>query len=189
MFKNPPFLAALMVSVASSIGMAMPGINEIMANNRSTVADGQGDYDDWVEIFNPSAVDLDLSGYYFSDDLEDITKWQVPLDSGIVVPAGGYRMFWLDDDAEDGADHLGFRLAAEGDVLILTAPDGVTLIEEVMLPVQHPDISYGRDEAGEFRYLINPTPGLLNDPTGVAILEGVTFSREQGAFEAGDLGR
>ncbi|MGJ8696583.1 MAG: CotH kinase family protein [Verrucomicrobiaceae bacterium] len=171
--------------MSAGIGMAMPVINEIMANNRSTVADAQGEFDDWVEIFNSGTEALDLSGYYFSDDPEEVTKWQIPLGSGMVVPAGGYVTLWLDNDVEDGADHVGVRLAAEGDVLILTAPDGVTVIEQVVLPGQHPDISYGRDEAGEFRYLIHPTPGLMNDPTGVAVLEGVTFSREQGTFEVG----
>ncbi|MEN8737485.1 MAG: CotH kinase family protein [Akkermansiaceae bacterium] len=185
MFKGQSFLVSLIVSMSAGLGMAMPVINEIMANNRSTVADAQGEFDDWVEVFNPGASELDLSGYYFSDDPEEVTKWQVPLGSGMVVPAGGYATLWLDDDVEDGADHVGVRLAAEGDVLILTAPDGVTVVEQVVLPGQHPDISYGRDEAGEFRYLINPTPGLMNDPTGVAVLEGVTFSREQGTFETG----
>ncbi len=162
----------------------MPVINEIMANNQTTLSDPQGEFDDWVEIFNPGGDAVALSGYFFSDDPEDVTKWQVPMDSGIVVPAGGYAGVWLDNDPEDGPDHLGFRLAAEGDLLILTAPDGVTVIEQVTLPVQHPDISYGRDEAGgTFRYLINPTPGLANDPTGVDVLGRVTFSKEQGAFQ------
>ena len=185
MFKGQSFLVSLIVSMSAGLGMAMPVINEIMANNRSTVADAQGEFDDWVEVFNPGASELDLSGYYFSDDPEEVTKWQIPLGSGMVVPAGGYVTLWLDDDVEDGADHVGVRLAAEGDVLILTAPDGVTVVEQVVLPGQHPDVSYGRDEAGEFRYLINPTPGLENDQTGVAVLEGLTFSREQGTFETG----
>lgn len=172
----------LLLGLSPVIG-AQPVINEIMANNETTLADPQGEFDDWVEIHNPGDADLDLSGYYFSDDPEEVTKWQIPQDSGIVIPAGGFVMLWLDDDVEDGAGHLGFRLAAEGDVLIMTAPDGETLIEGVTLPVQHPDLSYGRDDGGEFRYLINPTPGLANDPTGVAVLEGVTFSKEQGAFE------
>ncbi|MDC0302580.1 CotH kinase family protein, partial [bacterium] len=166
-------------------GAGIPVINEIMANNQSTLNDSQGEFDDWAEIYNPSEVPLDLSGYYFSDDAGDLTKWQLSQDSGIVIPAGGYAGVWLDGDPEDGPDHLGFRLAAEGDVFILTAPDGVTVVDQVTLPVQHPDISYGRSEPdGSFRYLINPTPGVANDPTGVAILEGVTFSEEQGTFEA-----
>lgn len=179
--------SALLValSTSASVGFAEPLINEVMANNESTLADGQGEFDDWVEIYNGGNTPLDLSGYFLSDDAGDVARWQIPLDSGIVIPAGGYAGLWLDGDPEDGADHLPFRLASEGEVLFLTDPDGVTVVDEVVLPPQHPNISYGRDETtGEFRYLINPTPGLMNDPTGVAVLEGVTFSEEAGTFEA-----
>jgi hypothetical protein len=178
------FYSVLIMSLAGSL-WAVPVINEIMASNKTTLADPQGEFDDWVEIYNSGEGDLDLSGYYFSDDREDVTKWRIPSGSGIMVPPGGYAGVWLDDDIEDGPDHLGFRLAAEGDELILTAPDRVTIIDQVTFPLQHPDISYGRTEPdGGFGYLINPTPGVANDSTGVAVLEGVTFSKDQGTFEA-----
>lgn len=171
-------------AVLMSSADAVPVINEVMANNESTLADGQGEFDDWVEIYNSGNAAVDLSGYFLSDDAGDVARWQIPLASGVVVLPGERVVLWLDGDTEDGADHLPFRLAAEGEVLFLTDPDGVTVVDQVTLPVQHPDISYGRDEAtGEFRYLINPTPGMVNDPTGVAVLEGVTFSEKAGTFE------
>ena len=177
-------LIALLAAVFTSGGLAEPIVNELMANNRATLADAQGEFDDWVELYNPDGSDLDLRGYFVSDDADDVSKWVISGDSALVVPAGGYLVLWLDNDEEDGADHLPFRLAAEGDAFILTAPDGVTVIEQIQLPIQHPDISYGRsqDHGGQFRYLINPTPGALNDPLGVALLEGITLSRDQGTF-------
>ncbi len=179
-----PWLVSLAVGLLGARAMALPVINEIMANNQSTLADPQGDFDDWVEIYNPSAEPLDLGGYYFSDDPEDLTKWQIPRNAGVVIAAGGYGGLWLDHESEDGPDHVGLRLAAEGDELILTAPDGSSVLDRVSLPPQHPDISYGRDEGtGELRYLINPTPGRVNDPRGVTLLEGVNFSQEAGTFE------
>ena len=184
MVNSLPLSVLCLMVLAASVGFAEPLINEIMANNQTTLADSQNEFDDWVEIYNPDASDLDLGGFYFSDDPDDVAKWRVPFEAGLIVPAGGYAVLWLDHDTEDGADHLPFRLASGGDVLILTDPDGATLIEQVSLPGQHPDISYGRSQVagGEFRYLINPTPGMANDPTGVAVLEGVTFSKEAGTF-------
>ena len=169
-------------SVSSSL--AEPVVNEVMASNRTTLADAQGEFDDWVEIYNPGASDLDLRGYFVSDDADDLTKWPLASEGAVVVPAGGYTVLWLDNDTAAGPNHLPFRLAAEGDLFILTAPDGATVIEQIQLPAQHPDISYGRsqDHAGQFRYLINPTPGAVNDPLGLAVLEGITFSHDQGTF-------
>jgi len=181
LMKRTSFVVAL-AAIFSSSGFAAPVINEVMASNRTTLADSQGEFDDWVEIFNPEGGDLSLGGFFVSDDSGDPTKWQ--LNDGLVVPAGGYLLLWLDDDTADGNDHLPFQLAAEGEEFLLTAPDGLTILDQVTMPGQHADISYGRsgDHGGQFRYLVNPSPGVANDPLGVAILEGITFSREQGAF-------
>ena len=168
--------------VSMSDVLATPVVNELMANNQTTLADPEGEFDDWVEIHNPDGSDFDLEGYFVSDDADDLTKWQIG--SGQILPADGYTLFWLDRDEEDGSPHLPFQLSAGGDEFILTAPDGVTVLDQVVLPEQHPDISYGRspDHGGQFRYLINPTPGAENDSLGVSVLEGITFSHQQGAF-------
>lgn len=177
-------LIAILIALSSSSGVAEPVVNEIMALNRATLADPQGEYDDWVEIHNPDSTDLDLRGYYFSDEADDRTKWMISGELPVLVPAAGYALLWLDNDPEAGANHLPFRLRSEGDFFSLTAPDGVTVIEQIVLPLQHPDISYGRshDHGGQLRYLIKPTPGEANDPLGVDQLEGITFSRSQGVF-------
>ena len=177
-------LFALWAAMSALACDAAPIVNEMMASNQTVVASPLGQFDDWVEIHNPDASDLDLRGYYLSDDPEDPTKWQITGENPVIVPAGGYTLLWLDDHASAGPTHLPFRLNAGGDVLILTAPDGVTELENITLPPQHPDISFGRTVGGgeTFRYLINPTPGAANDPLGVAILDGVSFSEEAGTF-------
>ena len=47
-----------------------------MAGNDSVLADPQGDYDDWIELYNSSSETVDLGGMYLTDDLEDKTAWQ-----------------------------------------------------------------------------------------------------------------
>ena len=39
-------------------------INELMAANSRTLADPQGDYDDWIELHNITDQDVDLTGRY-----------------------------------------------------------------------------------------------------------------------------
>ena len=46
-------------------------INEFLASNDTTNADEAGEYDDWVEIFNPGPPAVNLGGLFLSDDLAD----------------------------------------------------------------------------------------------------------------------
>ncbi|MBN2202440.1 lamin tail domain-containing protein, partial [bacterium] len=63
-------------------------INEIMASNRNTIQDEDGDAPDWIELYNPGTQAADLSGWSLSDDTLNVRKWTVNTGS---IPAGGYR--------------------------------------------------------------------------------------------------
>ena len=52
-------------------------INEVVSSN-STYFDEDGDTPDWIELFNFGTQSINLQGYYISDDLNDLNKWQFP---------------------------------------------------------------------------------------------------------------
>ena len=52
-------------------------INELMASNGATLRDGQGQYDDWVELYNASDTPVDIGGMYLTDDLSRPTRWNI----------------------------------------------------------------------------------------------------------------
>jgi len=157
-------------------------INEFMAVNDASSSDGQGEFDDWVEIYNPEDAPQDLGGLYLSNDREDPTLWRVP-ENTMVAPLGRL-LIWLDNDPEQGPLHAPFRLRGSGGVVILTDRDGVILLDEIEFPAQHPDIAFGRatPESETAIFLLKPTPGAPNDPTGVSTLGGVNYSRPAGVF-------
>lgn len=134
-------------------------INELMASNGATVADGSGEYDDWVELYNNSDEDLDLEGYHLSDDLSNLTKWTFP---SLTIPAGGYLTLWLDEDQDQGDDHTNFKLSASGEDLVLSDADRTTL-DFVAFGEQTQDTSYGRSPngTGDFQ-LLSPSFGSEN---------------------------
>ena len=47
-------------------------INEIMSSNTTTIYDEEGDASDWIELYNNGANQVNLVGYYLSDDSLDI---------------------------------------------------------------------------------------------------------------------
>ena len=141
-------------------------INEWMAANTSFLADDFGEYDDWIEIYNPTGSAFDLGGLYMSDDPADLIKWQLPTDAGtaLQVPAFGFLILWADNDSEQGPTHLEFKLSGSGESIVLIDSDGTTIIDQVNFSAQGNDISYGRfpDGATDFEFFPTPTPSAAN---------------------------
>jgi len=159
-------------------------INEILASNRSAVEDPQGDYDDWVELYNPSLVAVDVGGMYLTDDTSQPTKWQFPLNAAetTTIAPGGYLLIWADGDTTSIGLHAGFKLAADGEELSLIAADGTTVIDSIEFGPQVVDVSYGRYPDGDpnLRYMSEPTPGASNADVYEGIAEEPQFSVQGG---------
>src|SRR6266436_6208375 len=53
-------------------------ITEFMAINDSTLADPNGAYADWIEIYNAGSNAVNLGGWYLTDNSTKLTKWRFP---------------------------------------------------------------------------------------------------------------
>ena len=60
-------------------------INEYSGANYDTYTDNYGEYEDWIELYNPSPNDVDLNGWFLTDKTNNPTKWMFP--SSFVVPS------------------------------------------------------------------------------------------------------
>ncbi len=137
-------------------------INELMADNDNIIADPQGDYDDWLELYNRTDNPISISGMYLSDDEEEPTKWQFP--DNIEIPANGYLIVWLDEDLDDTPGlHADIKLSKGGEMALLVDTDGITVLDHVVFGEQETDVSYGRlpNGTGEFQ-VVDATPGTEN---------------------------
>ena len=143
-------------------------INELSANNSTIAVDEDGEYHDWVELYNNSDETIALAGYHLSDDAGDLEKWTFPT---VSIAPGEYLILWADRDSIVLDDlHTNFRLSAGGEVLSLSDADG-QLIDQVDFPDQYEDITFGRLEngTGSFTYL-HPTFNAENT-TAIGIAE------------------
>lgn len=139
-------------------------INEIQSQNSSTIADEASEFDDWVEVYNPNNFDVDLAGYFWSDDSIDPLRDRLGVgNAGTIVPANGYQIFWADGSESEGPTHLDFALSGAGEEVILTSPTGTITIDVVSFPVIPQDESYGRFCDGETNFLIWGVPTPLQD--------------------------
>lgn len=141
-------------------------INEFQADNETTIADGQGDYDDWVEIYNDSNITADIGGYYITDDFNTPDLNQIPPNrpAQTQIAPHGYGLIWADKDPEDGAMHIGLSLKADGERVGMVAFDGSAFIDSVVFGPQGNDESYGRfpDAEDNWTAFGIPTPGAEN---------------------------
>lgn len=124
-------------------------INEVLADNTSTAADQNGDFDDWIELYNNTDENLSLKDLYLSDSYNNLLKWQFP--DAATITAHGYLVVWADEDVTQSGYHTNFKLSATGEKLILSYSNG-TVVDSMSFEEQTTDISFQRcpDGTGEF---------------------------------------
>ncbi|KAA3655941.1 MAG: hypothetical protein DWQ04_32535, partial [Chloroflexi bacterium] len=153
-------------------------INEFMADNDTTLQDPDGTgYPDWFEIYNAGATEIDLQGMYLTDDLTDPTQHAIT--QSLTIPANGYLILYADNDPEQGANHIGFKLGSSGEDLAIFNTDGSTLIDSYTFGEQTADTSEGRcpDGGDTWTFFTSSTPGASNEPCGTApIISTVSHS-------------
>jgi hypothetical protein len=146
-------------------------INEIMAANSSVVADPDfGEYADWIELYNASTADVDLSGCFLTDNISDSSKWQIP--GGTFIPANGYLLFWA--DGEDVGSHCSFKLSSIGEEVALYDTN-LLLLDSLTFSSQQTNISFGRsqDASITWSWFSESTPGSSNNAS--LAFEGILY--------------
>ncbi|MEP7196023.1 MAG: CotH kinase family protein [Saprospiraceae bacterium] len=138
------------VKPSSSIQRTV-SINEIMASNSNTVTDEAGEFDDWIELYNNTTQEIDLSNAYLTDDQTNITKWSFPADTKI--KADGYLIVWCDENKMQGKYHSNFKISADGESIWLLDKDKV-LLDSVSFTNQVKDMGYARVPNGIGNFII-----------------------------------
>jgi hypothetical protein len=149
-------------------------INEFMAKNDATVADQDGQYDDWLEIYNNTSATINLGNVYLSNNINDLLKWRFPNTTSIAPHS--VLSIWMDQDTTQIGLHANFKLSASGDALyIFNASGGI--IDSLTFGPQSSDISMFRcpDGTGQFSYTLSPTYNLFNCVVGIHEHEKTTM--------------
>jgi hypothetical protein len=136
-------------------------LNEVLASNKTGLTDEAGDFDDWIELYNPTVANVPLDEWSLIGN--DGDSWKFP--DGTVIPAGAWLVIWCDDQ-DDGPLHASFKLSSDGDVVALENGDDVRVDATTFLG-QEQDVSWARmpeDGAATWGAMNPPTPGAPNAP-------------------------
>lgn len=121
-------------------------INEICSLN-TNLRDENGNYGDWIEIYNDADTSVSLSGLFITDNKNTLNKYQFPIsetseDSLImVIPPKSYKILWADNHPERGPLHLNFALSnKESETISLSFDnDGYLCVLDSVHSVIHND--------------------------------------------------
>jgi len=140
-------------------------VNEFMASNDAALPGPQGDYPDWIEIYNAGDEAVMLGGYYFCDTLNVAEAYQIPdtYPDSVTVAAGGYILFYANKDEDLSVLNLDFKLGSGGEQVGFWNPEQA-FVDSITYGPQTADTSYGRYADGENTWFIMPdyTPGATN---------------------------
>ncbi|MBE37333.1 MAG: hypothetical protein CMP50_01545 [Flavobacteriales bacterium] len=163
-------------------------INEYSAANCNNDGGDCGDYEDWVEILNNTSEAIDLEGYYLSDKIDNLIKWQFP-NSTIIAPGEHLIVYasGLDPDLEVSSNNTSFKLTQtkNNEYIILSNSDSEIIDYKKLTPHQL-NHSVGRsfDASSDWSIFTNSTPGSINE--NQTAYEGYTalpyFSYEAGFY-------
>ncbi len=159
-------------------------ISEVMAANASAVPDENGEFSDWLEIYNGTGADLNMEGVMLTNRTDRIT---FPFPT-YMLKAGERVLVFADNRYQlDPVKpfHGKFKISSVGTHLYLYDPQ-MYLIDEVITPTMTADQSYalvGVDENGLKKYELTD----FYSPRYENTQAGFTAYRAENATKSGAL--
>jgi hypothetical protein len=166
------------ITVGVDVAILSPVLNEFLASNDRDFADEDGNFSDWVEVYNPNSFAIDLAGYHLTSNSDNLTEWTFP--AGTMLNGDSYLIVFASGTNRGLPElHTNFKISASGGYLALIAPDGSTVINAFgSYPSQRRDISYGSSG-----YLAPPTSGETNGSASVGFVDDTSFDVDRGFYD------
>ncbi len=128
-------------------------INEVISSN-GKYKKYLSDYHDMVELYNSSAEDINLSGYYLSDKSKNLKRYKLP---DVTLKSGGYYIVYCTGDGDSDPD---FKISTDGESLFISNEEG-EICSFMNVPYLNHNTSYGLKN-GKLQYFQTPTFGTAN---------------------------
>lgn len=184
-----PFIMRYLLSllyIVSSLSYGQVVINEYSAANYTDYDDNYNETEDWFELYNSGVNDIDLNGYYLSDKANNLTKYQI--NASVSVAAGEHLVVFASGRNEIvGTNiHTNFKIhqTKGNEWVILTDPDGVTVVDSVFVLANQTNQSRGRVADGDDTWGVftTTTPNQNNTNAFTAYTAKPTFSINSGSY-------
>lgn len=156
-------------------------LNEVCSSNGSIIRDGVNDCSDYIELYNVSEEEINLAGWYLSDDETSPKKYQIP--EGIIAP-GEYLVFYA--SGMEGGLNLPFKISDAGEKIFLSDAEG-NLVDSVAVPKMNLNETYARMTDGAKEWAVKKATVLASNDSAELIpeisLETPDFSAASGFYD------
>lgn len=140
-------------------------ITEICAKNESIIADNDGVFRDYIELYNAGS-DVSLAGFTLTDGQGECAPF-----GDAVLGAGEYRLVFL------GTEVTGFSLGASGgDCIQLKDPAGGIVVQTNVAAMTEDQVMLY--QGGLYHTTHDASPGFPNDEAGLAAFRQGSVSEE-----------
>lgn len=151
-------------------------LNEVMAGNTITFRDQDGDYSDWVELYNTSDETIDLTGWGLSNTEARPKSWEFPETQ---IGPGEYRIVFLSgkNRSVSGEElHTNFKASNYSESIYLANLRG-QIVSEVHIDDLKEDLSYALiPDTGRWQVFSQPTPGYPNTENGWNAFQEILYT-------------
>ncbi len=180
-------LAAGTMTVMPQMSAAAAGnvvINEVCTKN-TTLAAPDGQFYDYVELYNNGSSEAAVGGYALSDDAAEPRAYVIP--DGTVIPAKGHLLIYCGVKTAGSVSGAEFGLSKSGETVIFSDAQG-NVVESLSLPAMNDDTAYARvpDGSSQFAIVSALSAGTTN-PTNAPqqiVVEAPQFSQGSGFYDS-----
>lgn len=160
-------------------------INEYSCANLKSLADNYTRFEDWIELYNTTGSAVNIGGYYLTDDLANLTKYQIP--AGTTINANAVLIIFASGRGSTAPTniHTNFKLSQTkntSEPIILSNSSNVVL-DSVRVKKTKLGQSRGRTTNGALTWEIFTTPTPNSNNTGATYL--AYANRPSMSFTAG----
>ena len=142
-------------------------INEVIPNNKFTYPNKDLEYFDIIELYNGSEYDIDLDGYYLSDDNSNLKKFRLPQ---VMIKSKEYLVIYASgNNYYDQEIHTNFRLDNKGESVILS-DNNLNVLSKIKYSETIADTSFGFLN-NKYVYFYEPT--IMKENSGLSTNEPI----------------
>jgi len=137
-------------------------VTEFMEKNKAAVRDEDGDFSDYVELYNAGDEAISLEGFRISDNPEQ-SGWKFP---NVSIEPGGYLLVFTSNKEKSGTEELHADFAISGEEGVYLKSPGGSIIFEALCGGCDSDVAMLRNEDGSWEKSRLISPGFENSKAG-----------------------